>query len=487
MNATKGLLGEGILTSSVTQGLFESANRPWVALTAHRVGAQGIDGLFVRTGRDGSPSQLLVADAKFGSSQLSMTRSGRQMSASWVRPRLRLTGRNYVAAADALRDGRPLTVEAVMKVGLPGGTATVVRFDREGTAIIGLADRRTVEQQLRRTGAFLIDAANGRVAYQARVHTFDMRDGEHVIKIQRLNRATGRAVGSPKTIRRRWSQLDSRVRQLVRDEVLSALAASGYPPEDLAALTKRACRDPKFFHGLRRQARSRWLTGVDSGMAKAVGVSTVLAAAFEVSVGLAEGHIDLRRVLQTGALAAGAAASGYWVTTQVESLMPTTALGRALSRALPLRGAGGSIAAGYAGLAAGIAVGALTAVAAYGFGLVDGRGVKLMAASSVSGSLAAVAVQSGAMAVAGYGTAGTGAAISGLSGAAATSAKLAWLGGTVAGGGAILTGGALAAGAAVAVGVSFVVSKLEEAEKRRLVEGHLELVHRKLNNMTAAR
>ena len=99
---------------------------------------------------------------------------------------------------------------------------------------------------------------------------------------------------------------------------------------------------------------------------------------------------------------------------------------------------------------------ATSIVFAYGqasTGMVDWETANRQALSGVIGSGAGVLASAGALSVvAAYGTAGTGVAISTLSGAAATNASLAVLGGgTVASGGFGMGGGAVVLGTGVGV------------------------------------
>ena len=54
-----------------------------------KIGSQGIDGLYVERNNAGRIRQVLVCESKYGSSALSMTRHGKQMSHEWVVQKIR--------------------------------------------------------------------------------------------------------------------------------------------------------------------------------------------------------------------------------------------------------------------------------------------------------------------------------------------------------------------------------------------------------------
>lgn len=54
-----------------------------------KIGSQGIDGLYIKKNSAGRITQVLVCESKYGSSTLSMTRHGKQMSHEWVVQKIR--------------------------------------------------------------------------------------------------------------------------------------------------------------------------------------------------------------------------------------------------------------------------------------------------------------------------------------------------------------------------------------------------------------
>ena len=86
-------------------GVFPETGR-WIAGTPARIGRTGIDGLFFKTDRLGYVKDMLVAEAKFGQSQLAMTRSGKQFGEAWINTRLLRTAKNYSDLGEQIRSNK---------------------------------------------------------------------------------------------------------------------------------------------------------------------------------------------------------------------------------------------------------------------------------------------------------------------------------------------------------------------------------------------
>jgi len=496
MNPMKGVFGENLLSTGVLRGVLEPSGNPWTSLTPHRVGGTGIDSLFLRTSRDGRPTSLMVGEAKYGSSRLGLTRDGRQMSGAWVRPRLAQTARDYAAAAEALRECRLLRgAEAVSRplvVPLPGGGYATVAIQGDHAQVrchgSGQANLAVIERQLRRTADFLRAAAEGRRPYRARLLRVAPDGRRFDITVEQLDRETGKATGHFGRIRGRFDSLPREMRNLVREAFASGFRDLDLHEEHVQTLADEACRDPSVLSRIRPDPRTSLRIGFDRGMALAAVAGAMLATLMQIGTSLLFRQ-DIRwgRVAKVAVLSAAGAAIGYYVGAQVHTRLVTTQLGNRIMALLPLRSASGSVAGGFAALGSGVAAGLLVAAGAWALGLVDAREAGVMAISSTAGAVAGVAFTSGAFGVAfAFGTASTGTAISALSGAAATNAALAWIGGgsIAAGGGGVVVGGAILAGGAavvaigVGIGISYAAKKLKEAERRRLVEGRMEITAR---------
>jgi uncharacterized Zn-binding protein involved in type VI secretion len=83
-NAAKGIFGEYCADQLMKSLGFEKVNGPLTQLTDSPKGP-GIDGVYKNTN---PPPQYVIADAKYGTSKLGMTKSGKQMSPEWIDDRL---------------------------------------------------------------------------------------------------------------------------------------------------------------------------------------------------------------------------------------------------------------------------------------------------------------------------------------------------------------------------------------------------------------
>jgi hypothetical protein len=187
--------------------------------------------------------------------------------------------------------------------------------------------------------------------------------------------------------------------------------------------------------------------------ATAVLVAVPLELAFQA---FGESPLDWPRVAGVGGLAGGSAAVGNLVGNATTFALARTELGYSASVAvadiLGLRSA-----SRFANVAGGAVGGGATAILfAYGgywlgyYDLKTANRSAVAGAAGVGAGAAASALTLGLVST--YATAGTGMAISSLSGASATSASLAWLGGgSVASGGFGMAGGGLVLGTGVGV------------------------------------
>lgn len=496
MNPVKGTLGEWILGRGVPRGFLEHPTGVWSSLTPHRSGAAGIDNLFVRTSADGRPVSVMVAESKFGSSRLGLTRDGRQMTESWVRPRLAATARDYSAAADLLHSGcyrlRGSLPGHALAVPLGGGRSAFVVIE-DGRVLLQCHEEVSptmLERQLRRMASYLSQVAQGQRPYRARLFRLSYKGDRISFRLDQLDPSTGDAVGKFQQLQGSFGELPAEVQGLLRQGVAASLRKQGVPPADAEKLAARINRSPELLRTLNTTPTVSWRHGLDLRTLRGGAQATLGAVLWQVGLDLWNSRrIDWKRIAKTGALAGLGSAMGYYVSMQIQARLITTDVGRRLMASLPLRGVSGSVVAGYGALGAGIASGLLVALGAYALGLVDARQAKVMALSSSAGALAGVAFSSGAMGVAfTVGTASTGTAISTLSGAVATKAALAWLGGGalsaggwgVAGGVAVLGAGATVFAIGVSAGVGYLASKLKEAEREKLMLGRMALVEKHL-------
>jgi hypothetical protein len=496
MNPAKGSFGESVLSRGIVGGLLQEDRGPWAAITPHRSGAAGIDKLFIRLDKAGQPRSLMVAEAKFGSSRLGNTATGRQMSDSWIRPRLAATARDYSRAADALH-GR-VAIRAFVR----GETALAVAVPRFGTVLVvahddvaqfhcrgGRPPIQLVEQQLRRTARLLGDAAVGRRSYRSRLFRLTVRGDSFELKLD--------VVGPDGNVTARSAQfaapprnLHGAQRNLLRQTLAATFREQGVVEDHVEVLSDKVLDSPELLSRMHLQPEASWRVGLDQGMARAgFGAALLAAVSAVIRAWRSSGTVDWKQVSKLTLLSGANAAVGYYVGAQIHVRLVTSEIGQRLMSSLPLRGSNGSVLLGYGGLGGAIVTSVFFAAGAYLLGLVDAREARIMGAAGVAGAAVGALFTSGAFGAAAlFGTASTGTAIGSLSGAAFTNAALAWLGGVAAAaggggmalGGAILSGGVLVVGVLAGVGVRWGFQKLREIERRRLLVGRINLVRETL-------
>lgn len=212
------------------------------------------------------------------------------------------------------------------------------------------------------------------------------------------------------------------------------------------------------------QSSFKNFTAIEAAKSGTAGV--LIAVPVEITFQLINGgQVDWQRVAGVGVLAGGSAAIGSTLGNATTFALLRTEAGYSASSAVAelvgLRSAS-HFANGAGGFVGGGATAILFAYGGYCLGYYDLQTANRSAVAGVGGvgaGAAASAVTLGLIST--YATAGTGVAISSLSGASATSASLAWLGGgSVASGGFGVFGGGIVLGTgvgAIIVGVTAAV------------------------------
>lgn len=498
-SAVKGQITETMMSRVVLNGFLEGTGG-WLPCTP-RLAPQGIDGLYVRMDARGSVSKLLVAEAKYGSAKLAMTKMGRQMSTPWIHSRLRGAAALYREVADRL--GEHVYFSARVP---PGATTLSVPLGRGRSAELwkdipgqlhAYSAHPTSQTELQRRARSLADyfekATKREVSYRARV--FRCKSSNNRIRFQMYKVDTGgRQVGTTDRIQGRFDDLGWRVKRAYLQGLEERFQTMGLDSVDARALSLKSARDPEFLRTLCRSPRWRPAAGFDLRGLAAAGGAAAFAAAADVFLELFRtGQPDWKRASQLG-LAAGASSwVGYVAGVQLHAVLVGTEVGRNVIDALPTTIGGRSTSAVVSSASAGVITAVAYVVVLRALGLLDDRQAGRMLAGSLTGAGAAAIASAATMAtVMAFGTAGTGVAISTLSGAAATNAALAVLGGgTVAAGGfgialgsVVLSGGTAVVGLAAAVALHLAFTTLDDREQRRLIEGRMTLIEERLRRGT---
>jgi hypothetical protein len=435
---------------------------------------QGIDGLYIKRNSLGHPKGLMVGEAKFGTSQLGMTIDGRQLSTTWTSNRLSYEASRYIKAGGATSvelgarprgmAQNPDVVRVRLGDGRDGHFWRNNKFDPwaydgpKGT--LDVAKRAAL-----RDGEYLKAVAEGRVQSLRRsVFKVDVIGDTINIKIQEAKPSSpdNISLGKRATVKidaaTRMSYMRKTKTEIARQLLVKNPHLTEEEAKTIAATATRKMRTLEAI--LRQQQRPYWVS-VFSDSAKAGVVGGVLAGALDVASQMySKGDVDWSQAGGMAIVGAGSAGAG----ALAKHLVVGAAINNATVNQFFIQTANavglptGMAAANIVGLGVGGIFGSFVfASAMYCAGQMEGGDAARMAAAGATGSIAGMAAGSGLVALATmYGTAGTGVAISSLSGAAANSAALALLGGgtLAAGGGGAALGLIVASGGAAIVMVA---------------------------------
>ena len=497
MSAIKGAFTEHLMQRALISGVFEATS--WSPATPHRIGNQGIDGLFFRTDRNGNLRSMMVAEAKYGSSQLGKTKTGLQMSREWTKPRLQQTATNYEKLATKLqKNGAQYTQLQPPKgakiTNVPWKNGKTIQVWQEGNKIIFSTNDKNVTpielaQQAKKTALTLNAAASGRFEYRSALIRVDVVDGKWVFEVQRLDPNTAKAIGNTTRI-----QLNQNMKAITQLSMENVLIENGWSKEDAKAIAEKCIKDPEYFKQMSREARMNWRIGLTW---QAVGVAGIAAAmVFLLGIGLSclsTGNIDWERTTFSALMTFGGTFVGQYLGSQITSALIVTDIGKRLTSLLPLRALGYTRLAGsLGGVAGGIFTSALISYGLWLLDLCDLRTAHRSMVAGAVGTMGGVAVWFGSQAaVVAFCSASTGTAISSLSGAAAANATMAWFaggamgtGGGMAMGATILTGGVAIVGILLGAGVTFLFKFLDKSERLRLIHGRIGIVTNRISRGT---
>ena len=358
---------------------------------------------------------MIVAEAKYGSSELGKTKTGLQMSREWTSPRLQQTATNYEKLATKLQQkGAQYTQLQPPKgakiINVPWKNGTTIQVWQEGNKIIYRSNGQNVTpielaQQAKKTALTLNAAASGRFEYRSALIRVDVVDGKWVFEVQRLNPSTAKAIGNITRI-----PLNQNMKAITQQSMKNVLIENGWSKEDAKAIAEKCIKDPEYFKQMSRQARMNWKIGLTL---QAVGVAGIAAAiVFLFGIGLSclsTGNIDWERTTFSALITFGGTFLGQYLGSQVTSALIVTDIGKRLTLLLPLRALGYTRLAGsLGGVAGGIFT---TALISYGLWLLDLCDLRTAHRSMVAGAvgtMGGVAVWFGSQAaVVAFGTAST--------------------------------------------------------------------------------
>jgi len=506
LNQVKGAAGENLMDRVVTNQFF-SETGGWVSCPP-RSGPQGLDGLYVRANSQGQLRPPLVVESKYGSSGLSQTAAGRQMSEGWIRPRMAGPAQTYRTLtwgkdATVVRHSYvPEDVEAA-PVPLSNSERAYVWREDSGVYHVHAPEGRSVGEvrvQTRQTADMLSGTAAGKVDYRARLFRYRVTDGEHEIVLQSLS-SDGTVVTGPggeqvqRVIRGSAEELPGPFRKALRLAFKRALVEKGNLPRFAARrLAKHAVENPEFADRMGLTPRGDGyvsiIGGIISGTKVGIAGGLTAGAVAAIQEAFRDGEFDFGRVGTTAAVGAASATLAYASGAAIHYGLVSTEVGSQIAGMMPTDQIAGQSVERVLGTVGGSMVGSTAfVVGMYLAGDYTPRESRRLMGRSLVRVLATKGATATAMGgAAALGTASTGTAISSLSGAAAQSATLAWWGGGslasgglgMAGGAAALTGIGAVIGVVAFAGTGYYFKRRDEAEQKATIEARLDLVEERV-------
>ena len=446
-NGFKGSFGESIVEKSYID-TYLSKEGHWMSITP-RSGPQGLDHLFIKT-KNGVVTDVMVGESKFNMSALNKnTKDGIQMGEEWIGKRLKRLAWRYtqVSALQEIGFGKP-PLNSARKLCVVLKNGKKVYFWTEGFKWkFSGSEAELSEARLRASqyGEYFDRASSGLVKYRSRVFNIVPRGNDVEIRIYDAKTISNGNLhaAKPQGVLR------------FKDAMLSKGAIS---ESEIAAQIQRKmglsdADSIAFARKILKEYDSRALMGGFS-LSKSVVANSAKATAVGVAI---DAGIQLIGTGEIDAAALGINAGGVFLGTTVGQLTHI-----ALTRYNFIRNISGPLHCStpmatslLSSMAGGVATSAFLSYGAYFLGYADLKIANRQMIIGTASTGAGAVFTCGAMWVATtWGTAGTGTAISSLSGAAASNAAMAWLGGgTVASGGGGMAAGAavLAGGAAIAI------------------------------------
>ncbi len=449
-NGFKGSFGESIVEKSYID-TYLSKEGPWISITP-RSGPQGLDHLFIKT-KNGVIRDVMVGESKFNMSALNKnTKDGIQMGEEWIGKRLKRLAWRYtqVSALQEMGFGKP-PLNSARKLCVVLKNGKKVYFWTEGFKWkFSGSEAELSEARLRASqyGEYFDRVSSGLVKYRSRVFNIVPRGNDIEIRIydaKTISNGNLHAAKPQGVLRFKDTMLSKGV--VSESEIAAQIQRKmGLSDTDSIALARK----------LIRKYDSRALMG-EFSLSKSVVVNSVKATAVGVVIDAAiqligSGDIDTEVLgINAGSVFLGTTAG------QLTHIALTRPIAYNFIRNIsgPLHCSTPMATSLLSSMAGGVATSAFLSYGAYFLGYADLKTANRQMIIGTVSTGAGAAFTCGAMWVATtWGTAGTGTAISSLSGAAASNAAMAWLGGgTVASGGGGMAAGAtvLAGGAAIAI------------------------------------
>ena len=445
-NGFKGCFGESFAEKSYIDA-YLSKEGHWMSITP-RSGPQGLDHLFIKT-KNGVIRDIMVGESKFNMSALNKkTKDGIQMGEEWIGKRLKRLA--WRSARQEIGFGKPpLNSARKLCVALKNGKK--VYFWTEGFKWkFSGSEAELSEARLRASqyGEYFDRASSGLVKYRSRVFNIVPRGNDIEIRIYDAKTISNGNLHAtkPQSVLRFKDAMLSKGSIFESEMAAQIQRKMGLSDTDSIAYARKVLKeyDSRALMGEFSLSKS-----VVANSVKATVVGVVIDAAIQL---IGSGDIDTAVLgINAGSVFLGTTAG------QLTHIALTRPIAYNFIRNIsgPLHCSTPMATSLLSSMAGGVATSAFLSYGAYFLGYADLKTANRQMIIGTVSTGAGAAFTCGAMWVATtWGTAGTGTAISSLSGAAASNAAMAWLGGgTVASGGGGMAAGAtvLAGGAAIAI------------------------------------
>ena len=462
--AMKGALGEGIMDD------FYTGKGKWCRLDAAKVsrlgdgslilqklggkGQTGLDGIYIRYNTRGNPIKIMVSEAKAFESKLRRNpKTGAvQFDAKYRSDRLGLTAQRYKEASQQIRQGKVLQLNRVPRdtkgiSNIRAGKNQSISFWYNAKSgkwnYMGNATPEEVARSLSKLNRLLISTE-----HQARVFRFDINK-QDVVTIRSINHKTG----NERIIQKNYQNLLGEDKIMVKNNLINSIAddlhRNGFLDAEIRAKTMVNQAEKENTLGTlaknyRPQQRYSPAIGMRPALRGARTGAVLVALIDGISQLLSNDEFDVTQFTTMTFLGGTSAFLGGYSGTQAQYFLGSPPAQQLMNRTSKIitgkaiSNGTGTIASKFGGVfLKGTVASAVFSYGMYFCGMTDLKTANRSTIAGCSGVIAGALYESAVTAlITTYGTASTGVAISSLSGAAATSATTAWIGGgsAVAGG-----------------------------------------------------
>ena len=458
----KGGFGENHMHRYLSQYLKEKNLRH----VPVRLGRQGIDGIYVKYMPDGTPNSLIVSEAKYGSSSLKMTKTGIQLGKTWSNVRLEKIGNEYLQIAKTINN-KNMVVGKIpqqgethrLQVNLPNGKAAVCWRTGSYDPWKFAGPEKLLESagiQYQKMSTFFNQAVRGEIPYERFLYRIKIKD--NILNVTVKDAFLIDKVGSEGLLPKKFSFTKElrpsnliAYRATIEKEITAAYSKNfpNIPKSEVEITAHKISKDVSDLGKLLSYKRESFFKQSLNGAIIAGGVTALLDGVLQVSLGYYfEKKVDMPRLVGSVGLSFLSGGSGYLAGQYASaSLINSNVLDSIIKPGTSIYGTTARTLAAneLSSIAGGSVAVALFSYGSYLMGYTDIDTAHRSAIIGLSGVGAGALASAGiTSAVVFFGTTGTGVAISSLSGAAAASSTLAFLGG-----GSIAAGGFGAAGGAI--------------------------------------